>query len=124
MSEYLIRGGTIVDGTGAPRFQGDLLIRDGKIAAVGTDLPASGQVIDASGWAVTPGLIDPHTHLDGQLLFEPRGTSSCWHGVTTVVMGNCGYSLAPVSAEHREYIIHMFGRVEVECGAAGRHVER
>jgi N-acyl-D-aspartate/D-glutamate deacylase len=112
MSELLIQGGTIVDGTGAPRYEGDVLVREGRIAEVGPHLSSAGRVLDASGLTVTPGIIDPHTHMDGQFFWAPDGSSSSWHGITTVLMGNCGYSLAPVTPEHRDYIIHMFARVE------------
>jgi N-acyl-D-aspartate/D-glutamate deacylase len=112
MGETLIKGGTVIDGTGAPRFEGDVLLSGGKIKEVGKGLSTSGQTVDATGLTVTPGIIDPHTHMDGQFYFEPKGTSSSWHGVTTILMGHCGYSLAPIRPEDREYIIHMFARVE------------
>lgn len=112
MAEVLLKGGTVIDGTGAPRRQADVLIADKKIKGVGKGLGTKGQVIDVTGLTVTPGIIDPHTHLDGQFFFEPTGSSSCWHGVTTIMMGFCGYSLAPVKPEDRDYIIHMFARVE------------
>ncbi len=112
MAEVLLKGGTVIDGTGAPRRQADVLVADGKIKALGSKLSTRGQTVDVTGLAVTPGIIDPHTHLDGQLMFEPTGSSSNWHGVTTVLMGHCGYSLAPIRPEHRDYIIKMFARVE------------
>ena len=112
MGEILLKGGTVIDGTGAPRQEADVLISDDKIKSIGKGLGTTGKVIDVTGLTVTPGIIDPHTHLDGQFFFEPTGSSSCWHGVTTVMMGHCGYSLAPISLEHRDYIIHMFARVE------------
>jgi N-acyl-D-aspartate/D-glutamate deacylase len=87
-------------------------MRDGRIAEIGPGLATSGETIEAGGLLVIPGIIDPHTHLDGQLFWAPDGSSSSWHGVTTVVMGNCGYTLAPVKPEDREYIIYMFGEVE------------
>ena len=97
MSEILIRGGTIVDGTGAPRYQADLLVKDGKIAAIGDHLNGVEQVIDAAGLIVAPGIVDPHTHLDGQLLFEPKGTPSSWHGVTTVRRARCAMPATKMS---------------------------
>ena len=112
MNEMLIKGGTVIDGTGAPRFQGDVLLSDGKITAIGESLNGPARVIDATGLIVAPGIVDPHTHLDGQLFFERRGSSSSWHGVTTVMTGLCGYSLAPCKPEDREYLIRMFARVE------------
>lgn len=112
MSEILIEGGTLIDGTGDPRYKSDVLISDSVIKDIGTGLTTSGDKINASGLLVTPGIIDPHTHLDGQLMWEPKGSSSSWHGVTTVLMGNCGYTLAPVKPDDRDYIIHMFGQVE------------
>src|SRR5262245_25060668 len=112
MAGLLIKGGTIIDGTGAPRFEGDLRTEDGRVAAIGRGLNGAERTIDAEGLIVAPGIIDPHTHLDGQLFWDPRGTSSSWHGVTTVVTGNCGYSLAPVVPAHRDYVLHMFARVE------------
>lgn len=112
MSSLLIKGGTIVDGTGAPRFQGDVLIADGKISKVGKPRSRTPQVIDATGLIVAPGIIDPHTHVDAQLLWEPRGTSSSWNGVTTVMTGLCGYSMGPCRREDRDYILRMFCGVE------------
>ena len=76
MNSLLIKGGTVIDGTGAPRFQGDVLVAEGKIKAVGESLGDADQVIDASELIVTPGIVEPHTHLNAQLLWEPRGTSS------------------------------------------------
>src|SRR5262245_40212548 len=112
MSEILLAGGTLIDGSGAPSFQADVRIADGLIAEVGKGLSTSGETLDVTGLAVIPGMIDPHTHMDGQLFFDPMGTPSSLHGITTVLMGNCGYSLAPVRPEDRDYIIHMFARVE------------
>src|SRR5438552_7154682 len=113
MAELLIKNGTVIDGTGAPRYAADVRVEDGKIREIGRGLAAGdARVIDAEGLIVAPGMIDPHTHMDGQLFWEPKGTSSSWHGVTTVLTGLCGYSLAPVVPEHRDYILHMFSRVE------------
>ncbi len=113
MSTILIKGGTIVDGTGAPRFQGDVLIENGRIADIGSETGRSAdKTLDADGMIVMPGIIDVHTHMDAQLLWEPRGSSSSWAGVTTVYTGLCGYGLAPVKPEDRDYITRMFARVE------------
>lgn len=111
--DLLIRGGRIIDGTGMPGFTGDLVITDGKIVAVGSagDRQAE-RVIDADGLVVAPGFVDHHTHLDAQLLWEPLGISSCWHGVTTVVTGNCSLTLYPCKPEDRDALVGSFVRVE------------
>jgi N-acyl-D-aspartate/D-glutamate deacylase len=100
--DLLIRGGTIVDGTGRPSYQADLGIRDGKIAEIGKAAESGAREIDASGLIVSPGFIDPHTHYDGQICWDPTVSASSWHGVTTVVMGNCGVGLAPCRPPDRE----------------------
>ncbi|MDG2303387.1 MAG: D-aminoacylase [Candidatus Binatia bacterium] len=111
MAEILIRGGTVIDGTGAPGQEADVLIRDGKIAEIGTGLRAK-EEIDAGGCVVTPGFIDIHTHYDAQVFWDPALTPSCFHGVTTVVVGNCGFSIAPTRPEHRETIALTLESVE------------
>jgi len=107
-----IRGGTIVDGTGASRFEGDLGVRDGKIVDLG-DAPESAVTeIDASGKIVSPGFIDIHTHYDAQIVWDPMLSHSPWHGVTTVVMGNCGVGFAPCREQDREFIMELCELVE------------
>ena len=116
MSQFdtIIRNGTIIDGTRAPRFQGDVGIRDGKVVAV-SRTPLSGdadQVIDAKGLIVAPDFVDLHTHYDAQIQWDPWCTLSGWHGVTSLVLGNCGFGFAPVAPENRERVMLSMSRVE------------
>jgi N-acyl-D-aspartate/D-glutamate deacylase len=111
MNEIVIRGGTVVDGTGAPGRLADVAIRDGRIAAIGSGLDGA-QTLDASGCVVAPGFIDIHTHYDAQVFWDPALTPSCYHGVTTVVAGNCGFSIAPTRPEHRDVIARTLENVE------------
>src|SRR3954464_6169418 len=98
-----IKGGTIVDGTRVPRFRGDLWIKDGKVAQVGGRAQGSSdRTIDADGLIVAPGFIDLHTHYDAQVRWDPYCTTSGWHGVTSVVLGNCGFGFAPCKPEFRD----------------------
>jgi len=112
MFDTIIRGGTIVDGSGQPRFTGDLGITDGRIAEVGGKLGAGKREIDASGAIVTPGWVDVHTHYDGQVTWDPYLSPSTDHGVTSVVMGNCGVGFAPVRADKRDWLISVMEGVE------------
>src|ERR1700737_2371177 len=96
MHDLVIRGGSVVDGTGAAPFAADVAIDGERITTIGV-VPDSGRgEIDAVGAYVTPGFVDVHTHLDAQMAWDPDATSSCWHGVTSVVLGNCGVTFAPV----------------------------
>ena len=100
--DIVIKNGTVVDGTGAPRFRADVAVADGKIAEVGTVTDSAARVIDAADLIVAPGFVDPHTHYDAQICWDPLITSSSWHGVTSLVMGNCGVGLAPCKPESHE----------------------
>ena len=107
-----IVGGTLVDGTGVERRRADLGIRDGRIVAVG-DVPATArETVDAGGRVVAPGFVDIHTHYDAQVLWDPLLTVSPWHGVTTAVLGNCGFGVAPTRPQHRDLILRTLERVE------------
>ena len=112
--DLVIRGGIGVDGTGRARRRADVAVQAGRIAAVGKvpDAEDAERVIDAQGMIVAPGIIDAHTHYDPQLTFDPYATSSCYHGVTTVLAGNCGFSIAPTRSEARRYSQAMFAKVE------------
>jgi N-acyl-D-aspartate/D-glutamate deacylase len=94
--DLVIRNGNLIDGTGEPGRVGDLALRDGRIAAVGVVEGSGQREIDAEGHAITPGFVDIHTHYDGQATWDPQLAPSCYHGVTTAVMGNCGVGFAPV----------------------------
>ncbi|MBW2267466.1 MAG: amidohydrolase family protein [Deltaproteobacteria bacterium] len=110
--ELRINGGTIIDGSGAPGYAGDVGIADGKIAALGRVEGAARQVIDATGRIVCPGFIDIHSHYDAQVIWDPMLTISPWHGVTAVVMGNCGLGVAPTRPEHRDLMLRILENVE------------
>jgi N-acyl-D-amino-acid deacylase len=112
MHDIVIRGGTIVDGTGKAAFLGDVAITGGRIAAVGGKLGPGKREIDAAGLMVTPGWVDVHTHYDGQAMWDPLLAPSCWHGVTTVMFGNCGVGFAPVKKEHRGALMDLMEGVE------------
>ena len=107
-----LRGATVVDGTGSPAMRADVLVSDGVITEVGTLTEAADKTIDLSGLALAPGFIDPHTHYDAQVLWDRDLTPSSWHGVTSVVTGNCGFGVAPVSVEGRELVMRTLENVE------------
>lgn len=118
MYDLKIKGGTIIDGTGAPRFSGDVGIRDGKVVALGDAPDAARRTIDAAGRVVAPGFVDIHTHYDAQVLWDPLLTISPWHGVTSVVMGACGFGVAPTRPAGRKLILRTLERVEAMSLAA------
>src|SRR5215813_13525184 len=120
MSDYdlVIRHGLVADGRGGAPFEADVAVKDGKIAAVGQNLARGTEEIDAKGKLVTPGFVDIHTHYDGQATWDPRLNPSSWHGVTTVVMGNCGVGFAPVRVKDRDRLIELMEGVEDIPGAA------
>ena len=111
MAELVIRGGTVVDGTGAPGVRADVAIEGDRIAAIAPRLSGT-RTLDASGCIVAPGFVDIHTHYDAQVFWDPALTPSCFHGVTSVVAGNCGFSIAPTRAAHRETIARTLESVE------------
>ena len=110
--DLLIKNGTVVDGSGLPRFQADVGIAAGKIVAIGKIRENAREIIDAEGHVVSPGFVDGHTHMDAQVFWDPLGTCSCWHGITSVVMGNCGFSLAPCSEEDKLLVMRNLERAE------------
>ncbi|MFI5046426.1 MAG: amidohydrolase family protein [Acidimicrobiia bacterium] len=118
----VLRGAQVIDGTGAPAVRADVAIADGRIEAVGPDLESDAAEVDLAGLVLAPGFIDPHTHYDAQLFWDPDLTPSSWHGVTTVVTGNCGFTVAPTRPAHRDVIIRTLENVEgmtVETLVAG-----
>ena len=112
MHDIVIRGGKIIDGTGKTAFTGDVAIADGRIAALGGKQGPAKRNIDADGLVVTPGWVDAHTHYDGQAMWDPLLAPSCWHGVTTVLFGNCGVGFAPVKKQHRGALMDLMEGVE------------
>ncbi|MGI8663476.1 MAG: N-acyl-D-amino-acid deacylase family protein [Acidimicrobiales bacterium] len=118
MHDLVIRGGSVVDGTGAPARTADVAITDGVVVEVGRVDGSCREVVEADGALVTPGFVDIHTHYDGQATWDPLLTPSGWHGVTTVVMGNCGVGFAPVRPERHEWLIGLMEGVEDIPGAA------
>ena len=111
--DTLVKNGMIIDGTRAPRYRGDIGIKDGRIAEIGKlDAGDSANELDASGLIVAPGFIDLHTHYDAQVFWDPHCSISGWHGVTSVAIGNCGFGFAPVRPEQRERAMLTMTRLE------------
>src|SRR2546421_8747900 len=118
MHELVIRGGVVVDGTGTTPRQADVALDGGRITEVGRVEVEGAEEIDAAGQIVTPGFVDIHTHYDGQVTWDPTLSPTSWHGVTTIVMGNCGVGFAPVVPDRREWLIGLMEGVEDIPGAA------
>lgn len=120
--DLVIRGGRVVNGSGMPAYVADVAIKRGLIVEIGRVTERGDEELDAEGHIVTPGFIDVHTHMDAQLNWDPLGTSSSWQGVTTAVMGNCGFTLAPVRSDERALVVRNLERAEdipAEAMAAG-----
>ena len=123
MYDLVIRGGTLVDGTGAPSRRADVAVTGDRIVAIsssstGDDLGPGRREIDAAGLLVTPGWVDIHSHYDGQATWDSYLTPSGWNGVTTVMMGNCGVGFAPVKPDEHEFLIRLMEGVEDIPGSA------
>ena len=110
--DLVIKNGTVIDGSGLPRYRADVGVRNGRIATIGRIRDNAQEVIDAEGHVVAPGFVDGHTHMDAQVFWDPLGTSSCYHGVTTVVMGNCGFTLAPCAERDKHLVVRNLQRAE------------
>jgi N-acyl-D-aspartate/D-glutamate deacylase len=110
--DLVIKNGWVIDGSGLPRYRADVGVTQGRIAAIGRIRESAREVIDAEGQVVAPGIVDGHTHMDAQVFWDPLGTSSCWHGITTVVMGNCGFTLAPCAKADRHLVMRNLERAE------------
>ncbi|PYN14343.1 MAG: amidohydrolase, partial [Candidatus Rokuibacteriota bacterium] len=110
--DLVIKNGMVVDGSGFSRYRADVGVKDGKIVEIGKIRSSAAATIDAEGLFVAPGIIDTHTHYDAQPFWDKLCTSSIWHGVTTVLMGNCGLTLAPLRPEHRDAMLATFCCVE------------
>ena len=116
--DLVIRGGTVIDGTGQSRFAADVAVDDGGISAIGQGSGTGRREIDAVDRLVLPGWVDCHTHYDGQATWDPDMTPSVWHGVTSIVMGNCGVGFAPAKADQHDYLISLMEGVEDIPGSA------
>jgi N-acyl-D-amino-acid deacylase len=110
--DLVIKNGTVIDGSGLPRYRADVGITRGRIASIGRIRERANEVLDAEGQVVAPGFVDGHTHMDAQIFWDPLGTCSCWHGITTVVMGNCGFTLAPCAEEDKALVVRNLQRAE------------
>ena len=110
--DMVVKNGMLIDGSGMPRYRADIGVRSGKIATIGRISEPAEETIDADGHVVTPGFVDGHTHMDAQIFWDPLGTSSCYHGVTTVVMGNCGFTLAPCREAEADFVFRNLERAE------------
>ena len=118
MYDLIVRGGTVVDGSGNEAYSADIAVNGDRIIAIGESLGDAKQVIDAHGCYVTPGFVDIHTHYDGQATWDQEMAPSSWHGVTTVVMGNCGVGFAPAAPERHDWLIGLMEGVEDIPGSA------
>jgi N-acyl-D-amino-acid deacylase len=110
--DLLVKNGTVIDGSGGARYRADVGVRDGRIVSIGRGAETAKATIDADGLVVAPGFVDGHTHMDAQVFWDPLGSCSCYHGVTTAVMGNCGFTLAPCKAEDADLVFRNLERAE------------
>jgi hypothetical protein len=115
--DLVIKNGVVIDGSGLPRYRADVGVRDGRIASIGRIRESAREVLDAEGRVVAPGFIDGHTHMDAQIFWDPLGTCSCWHGITSVVMGNCGFTLAPCADKDKQLVRSQLKLTETSIAA-------